>query len=413
MTATSAARLPARFWYLSAGMLVNRLGTFVLPYLAIYLTTARGFGAGTAGVVLSGYGAGAIVSSLGGGVLADRWGRLPTMVTGLAVTAGLTVLLAVATTVGTITITAVALGVTSDVYRPAANATVADLVPEADRVRAYGVLYWAGNLGFSASAVLGGLIASHSFTALFLIDAAASVGGAAVLWAGLHGYQNRAGAGSAPDRAGSGLRVVLQDPVFLGFVALCLVFMTVYFQGVVALPVTVMRAGVSPARYGIIIAANGVTVLALQPPLTRLMRRVSLGTAMALASLLLGIGLGMLGWVRTFALFMIAAVVWTVGEIGFSVAGPALVARLAPDHLHGRYQGVFGMSAGVAAFVGPAAGGAVLATLGSRPLWLICVALGAGMAVGHLALGDGYRRGRPTAEPRAEPTRSESAVAGS
>lgn len=399
MTATSAGRLPARFWYLSAGMLVNRLGTFVLPFLALYLTTARGFGVSTAGVVLSGYGAGAIFSSLGGGVLADRWGRLPTMVTGLAVTAGLTALLAVATTVGPITITAVGLGLTSDVYRPAANATVADLVPEADRVRAYGVLYWAGNLGFSASAVLGGLIASHSFTALFLIDALTSAAGAAVLRAGLHGYRDRTGEATTPDRGSAGLSAVLRDPVFLGFVALCVVFMTVYFQGVVALPVTVMRAGISPARYGTIVATNGVTVLALQPPMTRLMRRVSLGTAMAAASLLLGTGLGMLAWVHTFALFIVAAVVWTVGEIGFSVAGPALVARLAPDDLQGRYQGTFGMSAGVAAFVGPAAGGAMLAALGSRPLWLVCAGLGAGMAVGHLALQRGYLRGRSAAEP--------------
>lgn len=408
MTATSADRLPTRFWYLSAGMLVNRLGTFVLPYLAIYLTTVRGFGAGTAGVVLSGYGAGAIISSLGGGVLADRWGRLPTMVSGLAVTAGLTALLAVVTTVGPITVTAVALGITSDLYRPAANATVADLVPETDRMRAYGVLYWAGNLGFSASAVLGGLIASHSFTALFLIDALASAGGAALLWAGLHGYRHKSGAATQPDRNSAGLSAVLRDPVFLGFVALCLVFMTVYFQGVVALPVTVMQAGVRPARYGIIIATNGVTVLGLQPLLTRLMRRVSLGTTMAAASLLLGTGLGMLAWVHTFTLFIVAAVVWTLGEIGFSVAGPALVARLAPDDLQGRYQGTFGMSAGIAAFIGPAAGGAMLAALGSRPLWLVCVGLGAGMAIGHLALRRGYLRGRPAAEPA--PSKTAAAV---
>lgn len=386
-----AGRLPTRFWYLAGGMLVNRLGTFVLPYLAIYLTTARGFSIGTAGVMLSAYGAGAISSSLGGGVLADRWGRLATMVTGLVMTAGLTAMLAVATTIGAIAIIVVALGAASDLYRPAANAVIADLVPESDRVRAYGVLYWAGNVGFSASAMLGGLIASHSFTALFLIDALTTAGAAAVLAAGLRGYGNRTGStGAPPARAASGLGAVVRDLVFLGLVALCLVFMIVYFQGTVALPVTMIHAGVSRARYGIIIAANGVTVLALQPPLTWLLRRVPPGTAMALASLLLGAGLGMLAWVHTFVLFMVAVVVWTMGEIGFSVSGPALVSRLAPDHLQGRYQGVFGMSAGVAAFVGPAAGGAVLASIGSRSLWLICLGLGVGMAAGHIALRNGY-----------------------
>jgi hypothetical protein len=39
----TAGGLPPAFWYPWTGTLVNRLGAFVLPFLAIYLTASRGF----------------------------------------------------------------------------------------------------------------------------------------------------------------------------------------------------------------------------------------------------------------------------------------------------------------------------------------------------------------------------------
>jgi len=73
--------LPPTFWYLWTGTLINRLGTFVLPFLAIYLTSQRGFSAALAGLIVGAYGAGAAVGTLLGGVLADRWGRRSTLLT--------------------------------------------------------------------------------------------------------------------------------------------------------------------------------------------------------------------------------------------------------------------------------------------------------------------------------------------
>ena len=62
-----ARGLPRPFWVLWAGTLVNRAGSFVVPFLAIYLTQARGFSAAQAGIVAALYGAGAAVASPLGG----------------------------------------------------------------------------------------------------------------------------------------------------------------------------------------------------------------------------------------------------------------------------------------------------------------------------------------------------------
>lgn len=50
---------PRQVWILFAGAFVNRLGTFVLPFITLYLTS-RGYSVPQAGLGLAGYGLGAI-----------------------------------------------------------------------------------------------------------------------------------------------------------------------------------------------------------------------------------------------------------------------------------------------------------------------------------------------------------------
>ena len=70
--------LPRGVWILFAETLVNRLGTFVLVFLVLWLTRI-GWSAGMAGFAVSVYGLGGLVASLAGGWLADRLGRRRTI----------------------------------------------------------------------------------------------------------------------------------------------------------------------------------------------------------------------------------------------------------------------------------------------------------------------------------------------
>ena len=71
--------LPREVWVLFIGAFVNRLGTFVLPFITLYLTS-RGYSVPQAGLGLAGYGLGAIGAQAVGGLLADRIGRRNTIV---------------------------------------------------------------------------------------------------------------------------------------------------------------------------------------------------------------------------------------------------------------------------------------------------------------------------------------------
>src|SRR6266545_582950 len=54
--------LPGAYWALWTGTLINRLGGFVQPFLAIYLTTERGLGIDVAGTVVALLGAGSLAA---------------------------------------------------------------------------------------------------------------------------------------------------------------------------------------------------------------------------------------------------------------------------------------------------------------------------------------------------------------
>ncbi len=73
--------LPPTAWVLFAGTFLNRFGTFVMPFLVLYLTR-QGYSAAQAGLALSAYGIGHLCASFSGGHLADRIGRRSTMQSG-------------------------------------------------------------------------------------------------------------------------------------------------------------------------------------------------------------------------------------------------------------------------------------------------------------------------------------------
>ncbi|MER5704168.1 MFS transporter, partial [Micromonospora sp. NPDC002296] len=177
----SAGGLPATFWYLWAGLLINRAGAFAMLFLPLYLTEARGASTALAGAVVGAYGAGGAVGVLLGGVLADRWGRRATLLAAHLATAGLMVGLAFSRHLAAIAALSALVGVVHSMPSPAFVAAIVDVVPEHRRSRAFNLQFWAFNLGMAVASLLAGLLAEASFLALFLVDAAATLAAAVVI----------------------------------------------------------------------------------------------------------------------------------------------------------------------------------------------------------------------------------------
>ncbi len=384
--ATATGGMPRAFWVLWTGTLINKLGGFVLPFLALYLTGERGLTVAQAGLILSLYGVGSMVASPLGGVLSDRVGRKATMLLGMTLASIVLVLLGLATTLPGLVAAILAFGLVNDLFRPAVSAMIADLIPPQQRLKAYALLYWATNLGFAIAPILAGLLAKRSFLALFLVDGATTGLFAVLVWVKV---KETRPARTEEDRETDGwvgFLAPFRDAVFLQFAALTLLVGTVFLQFTVALPVEMAARGIPPVAYGQVLAVNGLLIILLQPFTTRWLAPYRRSWVLAAAALLIGLGFGLTGLAKTVPMYAVSVGVWTLGEILMSPVSASVVADLAPTALRGRYQGAFHFSWSVSMFTGPMLGSWVMGTLGSGWLWIGCVLAGLLGAVGHLLI---------------------------
>ena len=377
--------LPRTYWYLWAGALLNRIGGFVAPFFAIYLTESRRLPVLQAGTIISLYGFGGFVAGPIGGFLADRQGRRPTLLLSLVGGPAALVLLGLARQPAAIAPAAFLYGLLGELYRPANQALIADVVPPQDRQRAYGILYWAVNLGFGLAAVLAGLMARRNFALLFIGDAVTTLAFAAIVYFRVP-ETRPAGTDRPTFHRPTELIAPLADFSFAGFVLLTFFTSMVFQQCMVTLPIDMRAHGISTETYGFLMAINGVLIVGLQPTAIALLPGLRRSRVMAASALLVAVGFGANAVAHGAIFYAGAIAIWTLGEIAQAPVGPSIVADLAPAARRGSYQGFYLMAWGAASSLAPLMGSAILGRWGSSVLWVGCFALVGLCAVGHLAL---------------------------
>jgi MFS family permease len=387
------------FWTLWWGTLANRLAGFVITFLALYLVRERGFSAAEAGRVVALYGLGITVAGPLGGALADRVGRRATMLAGLVLGAASVATLALTRDPIALTALTFAAAVTGEIYRPAVHAAVADLVPPPDRRRAFGLVYWAANLGWALGLAIAGFVAERSLSALLLADAATTLTFAGIVAARVPETRP---AGLVHRPALQGLARVFTDAPFVTFLLLNLLALVVFTQFQLAIPLDLAAHGLGTSTFSSLMALNGAGVVLLQPLLAPRLRRYDGARLLAASTLLFGLGFGLNAIAETLPAYALGVALWTIGEvIGFPVAS-SLVSELSPPSLRGRYQGAFSMTWGIAFTLSPLLGGEVLARYGGGTLWVLCLGIGLAVSLGHLAAGARRRRlaaGGPATAP--------------
>src|SRR6266496_3014295 len=166
--------LPRGAWILFFGTFLNKFGTFVLPFLTIYMGSL-GYSPAQAGLAIAGYGIGTLAASLIGGYLADTIGRRKTIVLSMSTVSVAMLCLSQARSLPALVGFSTLAGLTGELYRPASSALLADLVPAGRRVTAYSAFRMAFNAGWAFGPATAGFLAEYGFFWLFVGDAATSV----------------------------------------------------------------------------------------------------------------------------------------------------------------------------------------------------------------------------------------------
>ena len=170
-----------------------------------------------------------------------------------------------------------------------------------------------------------------------------------------------------------------RDPRLLLLLVSGTVFATVYMQLVIGLPLTLLEQGLPKSGTGFILAVSAVTLIVAQ----RLLRVQHLDDfrAMSIGYVLLAAGLLVSAFAHSLAIFLLATVLWSLGDLFLLTRYLTQASGLAPDHARGRYLAVFGLSWGIATTIAPLTVTQLLDAAGPKGLWLSSAVVAAVLAL--------------------------------
>lgn len=382
--------LPADVWLLFATTLVNRAGTMALPFLVLYLTQHLHQPARIAGAALTVYGVGSLCSAPIAGRLCDRLGALRVMEISLLGSGVLLLLFPLAHDLATVLGLVLAWSLVGEAVRPASLAALTETTPPEQRRAAVSLNRLAINLGMSIGPAAGGLLATVSFPALFLVDGGTTLAAGVVLAVASRRMAALRAAHGVPEVTAVSTPVlgpgVMRDRRYLLFLAGAFLVAMVFFQHNATMPLFMVRdLGLTSAFFGLLFVLNTLLIVALEVPLNLAMAGWPHRRALTLGALLCAAGFGAMALASQPWHLVLTTVVWTFGEMVLFPGAAAFVSEVAPPERRGEYMGAYTMSFGFAMAVGPWAGTIVLDRAGAPVLWSLALVVGVA-AAGVLAL---------------------------
>lgn len=397
---------PRAFWIYNIIVFIDRLGGFMLyPFFALYLTQKYDIGMATVGLIFGVFSITGMIGSALGGAIADRMGRKTVIIFSLLLSSLSALGMGFAPTIAIFLAVVVLVGTLSSIGHPAHEAVVADLLPPDKRAEGYGIIRVVFNVAVIIAPPIAGLLIAHSYLTLFLVDAVISIISAAIVFFALPETKPQAHAHAKPETMGqtfAGYRRVFKDTPFLAFIGVTVMMTLVYMNMNSTLGVYLRdEHGLLPLHYSALLSMNAVMVVFLQFWITRRLQNYRPFLMMAAGSLLYAVGFAMYGFVPTFALFIVAMIIITIGEMVVSPFQQSLVASFAPEDMRGRYMAVSGLSWSISFTIGPYLAGLLLESANPSLLWAFCGLIGTLATLGFLMLNKVRHVDAPAVEPAA------------
>jgi MFS family permease len=368
---------PPLFWVIVGTLFVDAIGsTLLFPFFALYITQKFGVGMTQAGILLGMSSLFGLIGSVIGGALADRFGRRKLILFGLTFSALSSLLFGLAGDIRLLYGLVVIVGLLSRISAPAHDAMMADILPESKRQEGFGITRIAFNYAWIFGTAMGGLIAAHSFLALFVIDAVLSLTVAVILYRFLPETRPASRVETKKEesllKTVSGYRIVLRDVAYIAFTIAGMVVLIVYQQQYSSLPVYLRDVhNISSRIYGIMLSVTGLEVVLFQLWVSRVIRKYPPFLMMALAAVFFMTGFAMIGFVKRIEFFLLAVIIVTIGEMILFPTNKAVAANFSPADMRGRYMAVYDLGWTIPSTLGPAAAGLILDNYNPNLLWYI------------------------------------------
>jgi MFS family permease len=383
--------IPAPLRILSAGVLVNRAGGFVLIFLALILAVRR-VPATEISIALILSGVCSVAGSWLGGALTSRLGIRRTIFLSMAGSAVFTAAIAFPGPYPLTVAIVCVIALFSRAYPPAGATLVGRMSRPEQRIQMFAFYQLCLNFGASIGPAIAGYLLTRSLTALLLIDAATSAlfallglripadarppraqepPAARPSCASQPASQPRA-SDSSPGQWPARLR---NDRNFLMFCVAVALSCLVFQQASGPLLLVFRDHHYSYALLGDLLTGHAIAVLLFQLPLSYVTRRLPVWVPLVLSALLICGAYPLLLAGTSLPLLVVNVAMWTAGDIIFCPVCMAVATMMSTPRTLGSYQGAHSVARSTGLAIGPAAGVFAYSVNPSLP-WLGAGALG-------------------------------------
>ena len=382
----SFAGLSKEIWLLALLQLINRSGTMVVPFMSMYMTQQLGVSKTAAGFVMSCFGVGAILGSLLGGKLTDRFGYHKVLKFSLILGGVFFICLGYIHQYMMICICSFVLAVVNEAFRPANIAAIGVFSNDENRTRSSSLVRLTINLGWAVGGSLAGWLAAKNYLYLFWVDGMTNLMAAVFVIMLLPNITHHI---RSKQEVYTGNNSVWRDYYYLGFIALKFLYAMCFFQLFTTLPIFMKEdLKLTELQIGWTMSINGIMIVLFEMIIVYyLSQKNAIRTYITIGTILMGVSFAIFNILPFGAMqvALISTIIITIAEILTMPFMMTYMLNRSTDANRGQYGSLYAVAFGAGQIAGPFLGSMVADYFGFKPLWwivlLFCVMVGLGYSL--------------------------------
>jgi Arabinose efflux permease len=399
--------LPRSVYIIFAARVVNCMGNFVFPFMTLLLTTKVGMSEDQAGLFLLIGSALQVPGSLIGGKLADHMGRKQIMILFMGLASLCFVpcafLIDSPSTILYIPYFLIMSSFLYSVSNPAGGAMMNDLTTPENRQSAFSLLYMGINIGAAVGSLVAGLLFNNYMKLLFLGDTATTLIAIVLLLKYVEetkpteeDIEKRLNEQTDEKAESVGLFAALfKRPELLIFVLLDTIYSFVYAQTHFSLPLhatAVFGKILGPKYFSTFNAINCLEVILCTTIFTTITKKIRAIYNVSFAGVFFAVGFGMLFFVKSYWMYVLSTIIWTVGEIVHATNTGVYIANHTPVTHRGRFNSIINIISGTGGAISPYIMGGFIAKHGVNNSWPVVFIAAMTAAILMFVLGTHEKR---------------------
>lgn len=368
---------PREVWYMAILTFINRMGTMVIPFLTVYMTTILGFTDIQAGICMSFFGLGMMCGSFISGKISEIIDSNWVVIMSLICSSICFVLLQFFTTFPSMCVMIFIASMFGEAYRPAMMVSLGRVVHKSKMGRTSSLIRLAINLGMAAGPLIGGYIAYNiSYTGLFWIDGITCFSAASFFIFAIRKWKDNPDLTMSKEEMqeeSSGELPPHKNSKFLWFLFATLLMGWAFIQWFHTVPVLIKREwGFDERIIGALMAVSCVIIVLAEMPIIDQIERKKKIYRYYMAGVFI-IGLSYLAFLSVPLLWIcyLAVILWTIGELFHLPLNMSLAMTMSPDSKRGQYMGWYFMCWSSTAIIGPLLGFWIIDKIGFHWFWVI------------------------------------------